>query len=471
MADINTLSRLVNGFQRNVDVSQNSLVVGSLKVGVSSPTELTKAILDKLVLIHNAADADGTFDTRYVQPGTLAATGGAALIGIQDTGGYYSGSTVEAALQELGTLVGSGTAEDITFDNSTSGLAAANVQDAIDELDGIVDAISSDYIPQAEKAAPNGVATLDGGGKIPASQLPNSVMDYKGNWDADANTPTLADGVGSAGDVYRSTSAGTVDFGSGNITFAIGDWAVYNGTIWEKSNNSNSVVSVNGLTGIVVLDTDDIAEGATNKYFSDALAQAATISQVITDGVTTKAPSEDAVFEALALKQDASAELDEAVTFFGATDISGAEAEQLTDSSNADSLHSHAALKESLNAGEAFAATTLFAVRFAKAADSGFVAGRLYKADIDATSTDNFHVIGLVRAPGSVTAGNPILATKAGLITATSHGFTVGLPLFLSSSGALTQTAPTTANMAVVKVGMVRDANTIEVQIQIIGVN
>lgn len=127
-------------------------------------------------------------------------------------------------------------------------------------------------IASTEKGSANGVATLDGGGKIPAAQLPNSVMDYKGNWDASTNTPTLADGTGSAGDVYKANVAGTVNFGSGPITFAVGDWTVYNGTIWEKSNNSNAVNSVNGQTGTVVLTTTNIAEGS-NLYFTDERAQ------------------------------------------------------------------------------------------------------------------------------------------------------------------------------------------------------
>lgn len=120
-------------------------------------------------------------------------------------------------------------------------------------------------------------------------------------------------------------------------------------------------------------------------------------------------------------------------------------------------------------AGETFAAT-LFAVRLAKAADAGFVAGRVYKADIDATSADNFYVMGLAVAGASIAGTLP--AVKVGPITATAHGFaTIGAPLFLSTSGALTLTAPTTANMAVVRVGFVKDANTIEVQIQVMGIN
>jgi len=125
-----------------------------------------------------------------------------------------------------------------------------------------------------QKGAASGLATLDGGGKIPSSQLPSSVMQYLGLWNATTNTPTLTNGTGDAGDVYECSVAGTVNFGAGAITFAVGDWAVYNGSAWEKSVNSNAVASVNGLTGIVVLDTDDVAEGATNLYFTDARADA-----------------------------------------------------------------------------------------------------------------------------------------------------------------------------------------------------
>lgn len=129
------------------------------------------------------------------------------------------------------------------------------------------------------------------------------------------------------------------------------------------------------------------------------------------------------------------------------------------------------AVKESFVAGEAYAATTLFAVRFAKAADAGFVAGRVYKADNDTTTADNFYVIGLVFSAGSVSTGGAIVATKMGLITATGHGFTPGAPLFLGTSGAITATPPSASLSAVHRVGMVRDANTIEVQIAQIGVN
>ena len=107
---------------------------------------------------------------------------------------------------------------------------------------------------------PNGIASLDGAGKIPVAQLPNSVMEYQGVWNAATNTPTLADGIGSAGDVWSVNPGGTQDLGSGNITFAAGNWVVYNGTIWEKSNNSVGLMLPTGTTinGLLWWDNADL---------------------------------------------------------------------------------------------------------------------------------------------------------------------------------------------------------------------
>jgi hypothetical protein len=53
----------------------------------------------------------------------------------------------------------------------------------------------------------------------------------------------------------------------------VGDWAVYNGTAWQKVDNTDSVTSVNTLTGAVVLTTTNINEG-TNLYYTDIRARA-----------------------------------------------------------------------------------------------------------------------------------------------------------------------------------------------------
>lgn len=120
------------------------------------------------------------------------------------------------------------------------------------------------------KGAANGVAELDGSGRLPTAQLPTSAMEYKGSWDASTNTPTLADGVGTNGDFYRASVAGSQDLGSGSLTFGIGDVVIYNGTIWQRIPNADLVASVNGKIGVVVLHADDIDDAATSHKFVTA---------------------------------------------------------------------------------------------------------------------------------------------------------------------------------------------------------
>lgn len=83
-----------------------------------------------------------------------------------------------------------------------------------------------------------------------------------------------------------------------------------------------AVDSVNTQTGVVVLDSDDIGEGTTNLYFTDARAKSAAVADSIADSVTDVAPSQNAVFDALALKQDAiSGSFNSVAGFDGSGDI------------------------------------------------------------------------------------------------------------------------------------------------------
>lgn len=103
----------------------------------------------------------------------------------------------------------------------------------------------------SERNQPNGYAGLDVNGKLDINQLPAPIMAYLGVWNAASNTPALADGAGDAGDVYRVGTAGTRNLGSGSITFDVGDYVIYNGTQWEKSDTTDAVGSVAGLTGVI----------------------------------------------------------------------------------------------------------------------------------------------------------------------------------------------------------------------------
>jgi hypothetical protein len=117
------------------------------------------------------------------------------------------------------------------------------------------------YIPTTEKAAALGVATLDAGGTVPLSQIPASIqggVSYQGTWNASTNTPTLSNGVGTKGYYYVVSVAGSTNL-DGITAWNVGDWAIFNGTVWQKVDNTDAVTSVNGYTGTVVLTNTDIS--------------------------------------------------------------------------------------------------------------------------------------------------------------------------------------------------------------------
>lgn len=131
-------------------------------------------------------------------------------------------------------------------------IAATNVRDAINELDTEKQALS-------QKGQANGYAPLGADVKIPVIYLPDTVVgavDYKGTWNANINTPNLVTNIPDKGDYYVVNTSGATSLG-GITDWKIGDWAIYNGTIWEKVDNTDQVVSVFGRQGAVVAIAGD----------------------------------------------------------------------------------------------------------------------------------------------------------------------------------------------------------------------
>jgi len=120
---------------------------------------------------------------------------------------------------------------------------------------------STDSILQAFGKVQNQISALVGG-----------VM-YQSTWNASTNTPTLTSSVGVKGYYYIVSVAGSTNL-DGITDWKIGDWAIFNGTTWDKVDNTDAVSSVNGFTGAVSLTTANISE-VTNLYYTDTRARAA----------------------------------------------------------------------------------------------------------------------------------------------------------------------------------------------------
>ncbi len=110
----------------------------------------------------------------------------------------------------------------------------------------------------------DGIATLDSGGKIPETQLPDSILgqvDYQEPWNATTNTPAIpAAASGNKGHYYITSSAVAAGHGYANIPdidFQVGDWIISDGTAWSKIDNTDAVTTVHGRIGAVVAANGD----------------------------------------------------------------------------------------------------------------------------------------------------------------------------------------------------------------------
>jgi hypothetical protein len=145
-------------------------------------------------------------------------------------------------------------------------------------------------------------------GKVPINQLPDTIiggMEYKGSHDCSGGAyPANPD----QGDYYICSVAGSIS----GVNYQVGDWLVYNGSGWDKIDNTNddavlltgnqTIEGIKTFSSIPVLPAADpeSANQAARKSYVDGK-----ISQTITENNTTTAPSEDAVFDGLAAKASA----------------------------------------------------------------------------------------------------------------------------------------------------------------------
>lgn len=113
---------------------------------------------------------------------------------------------------------------------------------------------AQNLISPNETTYPSTKAVKDALDSVSAGQTP------MGAWNASTNTPELASGVGTAGNYYEVSVAGTTDL-DGEDVWQVGDKAIFNGSIWTRV-PANSVRSVDGFIGDVVLNYDTSSQAA-----------------------------------------------------------------------------------------------------------------------------------------------------------------------------------------------------------------
>lgn len=100
------------------------------------------------------------------------------------------------------------------------------------------------------------------------SSITNAIgaLNYKGVWNATTNTPALASGVGTKGDYYVVSVAGSTTL-DGISNWGVGDWAVYNGAAWQRVEGGADLNGVNltftGTASGPTYETSNLTTGIT----------------------------------------------------------------------------------------------------------------------------------------------------------------------------------------------------------------
>lgn len=148
------------------------------------------------------------------------------------------------------------------------------------------------YVANSTKGQANGVASLDANGKVPTSQLPESVvgaLEYKGTFNA--NTGSTITGL-EKGWYYICSTKGSKnpDKSTGPTGgYDVGDWAVYNGTSWDKIDNTDDFSGVVRYDQAQSLTDAQKLQARSNIGFSNQTAYATKGSAYKVPQITTNA--------------------------------------------------------------------------------------------------------------------------------------------------------------------------------------
>ena len=157
----------------------------------------------------------------------------------------YDGNTIDADLIDLPKAT-----------TSADGLLAKEDKVKINNIATDIASMGATKQSLSEKNQINGYAGLDSNAKIPSSLVPDSVLgqlEYKGTFNPNSGYPVSPE----KGWFYISIGNGIIS----GVDYQVGDWAVFNGSTWDKVDNTDAVMSVNGKLGVVVLNGTDIPVG------------------------------------------------------------------------------------------------------------------------------------------------------------------------------------------------------------------
>ena len=226
---------------------------GSITGNISDQTDLKNALDNKANIVHTHTESDITDLDKYTQSEVDTLLGDKADTNhTHDAADVVSGQFDDARISS----------SSVTQHEDDLTITESQVSDLDKYTQAEVNNLLNDKIDVSEKGQANGVAELDGTGKVPASQLPNSVQGgirIVGFWNAATNTPDLSTLSPSEGEAYQVSVSGSTNI-NGETNWKFKDLVVWDDDLagnWFKIDNTDDVQSVFGRTGPVQAASGD----------------------------------------------------------------------------------------------------------------------------------------------------------------------------------------------------------------------
>jgi hypothetical protein len=205
--------------------------------------QLNGEIQSKVASVQDGQDGKDGKDGRDGKQGPAGATGATGRDGVPGRDGVDGDNGIGVAAARIdfdGSLV-------ITLDDGREINAGEVVPFDIAERIKVITngGGTSQYVLDTLASLQAQISAISGG------------LSYQGTWNASTNTPTLTSSSGTSNYYYVVSVSGSTNL-NGITDWVTGDWAIYNGTAWQKIDQTNLVISVAGRTGAVTLTTADI---------------------------------------------------------------------------------------------------------------------------------------------------------------------------------------------------------------------
>ena len=220
---------------------------GQIGGSLNNQTDLKNALDGKANVVHTHTESDITDLDKYTQSEVDNLLGDKADTNhTHDAADVVSGQFDDARISS----------SSVTQHEDDLTITESQVSDLDKYTQAEVNTLLNDKLDVSEKGQSNGVAELDGNGKVPASQLPNSVQGgirIIGFWNAATNTPDLSTLSPSEGEAYQVSVSGSTNI-NGETNWKFKDLVVWDDDLagnWFKIDNTDDVQSVFGRTGPV----------------------------------------------------------------------------------------------------------------------------------------------------------------------------------------------------------------------------